>query len=346
VLTRHRLALLAVALAAMMASPAMAQVPGIAGSAACAGVGQKTASLILARTHTVGQTSAEFTLPNIGGGYFLPEAGSYPYTLYQGISKADGTGGFSHRLIVEFVSSTNPSTYTGALRPGFALEANTNYVLFLHTNKAAFQSASSPNAAKVGLRVCFKTGPSASQMSRPLRWHNDVQRFAGGCFAFGGTPAQVSACGKGRINAYLHRYAVKNMSLNLSRTFVPPYALEKNSAKSNVAAYYTLAHLTLAREEPPNPSGLPRYPAPVILLAQLGIDQQFHRQGLGTKTLMHALRHAHQIACNPKGIPALGAVLDVLDQDALSFYSCFDFFLPLTSNPMKLVVPMTSLETL
>lgn len=153
-------------------------------------------------------------------------------------------------------------------------------------------------------------------------------------------------CGKESINTYLRRYAAKNMALNLNRTFVLPYTLDKNSEKSHVAAYYTLAHQTLIREELPDPSRLPRYPVPVILLAQLGIDERFHRQGLGAKTLVHALRHAYQIASNPKGIPAMGVVLDVLDQDALAFYRSFDFFLPLTDNPMKLFVPIASLESL
>ena len=153
-------------------------------------------------------------------------------------------------------------------------------------------------------------------------------------------------CGKDAINTYLRRYAAKNMALNLNRTFVLPYTQEENSEKSHVAAYYTLAYQTLLREELPDPSRLPRYPVPVILIAQLGIDQRFHRQGLGAKTLAHALRHAYQIANNPKGIPAMGVVLDVLDQDALTFYQSFDFFLPLTDNPMKLFVPIASLESL
>ena len=153
-------------------------------------------------------------------------------------------------------------------------------------------------------------------------------------------------CGKDAINIYLRRYAVKNMSLNLNRTFVLPYTSRESPEKSHVAAYYTLAHQTLVREELPDPSKLPRYPVPVILLAQLGIDRRFHRQGLGAKTLVHALRHAYQVASNPNGIPALGIVLDVLDQNALAFYRSFDFFLSLTDNPMKLFVPMASLETL
>lgn len=153
-------------------------------------------------------------------------------------------------------------------------------------------------------------------------------------------------CGKEAVNTYLRRYAAKNMALNLNRTFVLPYTTEDSSEKPQVAAYYTLAHQTLLREELPDPSRLPRYPVPVILLAQLGIDQRFHRQGLGAKTLVYALRHAYQIASNPKGLPALGVVLDVLDQDALAFYQSFGFFLPLTDNLMKLFVPMASLETL
>ena len=165
------------------------------------------------------------------------------------------------------------------------------------------------------------------------------------------TNVKTFDCGKEAINVYLRRYAAKNMALNLNRTFVLPFTTEDSttgggSARPQVAAYYTLAHQTLVREELPDSSHLPRYPVPVILLAQLGIDQRFQRQGLGAKTLVHALRHAYQIASNPKGLPAMGVVLDVLDNDALAFYQSFDFFLPLTDNPMKVFVPMASLETL
>jgi GNAT superfamily N-acetyltransferase len=153
-------------------------------------------------------------------------------------------------------------------------------------------------------------------------------------------------CGKEAINVYLRRYAAKNMALNLNRTFVLPDTTENTSEKPEVAAYYTLAHQTLVREELPDPPRLPRYPVPVILLAQLGIDQRFHRQGLGAKTLVHALRHTYQIASNPNGLPAMGVVLDVLDHDALAFYQSFNFFWPLTDNPMKLFVPMASLAAL
>ena len=153
-------------------------------------------------------------------------------------------------------------------------------------------------------------------------------------------------CGKDAINTYLRRYAARNMALNLSRTFVLPCVPDESAGKSHVAAYCTLAHQTLVREELPDPSRLPRYPVPVVLLAQLGVDRRFQGQGLGAKTLVWALRHAHRIASTPDGIPAMGVVLDVLDQDALAFYQSFGFFLPLANNPMRLFVPMASLEAL
>lgn len=72
-------------------------------------------------------------------------------------------------------------------------------------------------------------------------------------------------CGKEAINVYLRRYAAKNMALNLNRTFVLPYSTEDRSEKAQVAAYYTLAHQTLVREELPDPSRLPRYPVPIVV---------------------------------------------------------------------------------
>ena len=42
----------------------------------------------------------------------------------------------------------------------------------------------------------------------------------------------------------------------------------------------------------------------------------------------------------------MGVILYVLDQDALSFYQSFEFFLPLTDNSVKIFVPTASLETL
>lgn len=151
-------------------------------------------------------------------------------------------------------------------------------------------------------------------------------------------------CGKDAINTYLRRYAAKNMALNLNRTFVLP--VPQQSTKAQVAAFYTLALQTIVRDDMPDPARLPRYPLPVILLAQLGVDRRYQGQGMGAKTLVTALRHAWRLASDQTNIPAMGVVLDVLDQDAGQFYRSFDFFLPLSEQPDRLFCPMRSLETL
>lgn len=151
-------------------------------------------------------------------------------------------------------------------------------------------------------------------------------------------------CGKDAINTYLRRYAAKNMALNLNRTYVLP--VPQQTTKAQVAAFYTLALQTIVREDMPDPSQLPRYPLPVILLAQLGVDRRYQGLGLGARTLVAALRHAWRLASDQNNIPAMGVVLDVLDEDARAFYQSFDFFLPLGEQPDRLFCPVRSLETL
>jgi len=195
---RKLTALLAVVMAAMTI-PAMAQVPGVVGSAACtAGASQKNDSALTRSVRpVVTDTSVTFTHSNIQGAYYLSQApgSSYPYTLYYAIRKADGTGGVSNNLIGNVASaSTTFNSSARTLQSRSPLTPNTNYVLSVHADTSAFNNASWPSSARIGTRICFKTGPSASQMSRSLGWYNDVQRFASGCFAFGGNQEQVKAC--------------------------------------------------------------------------------------------------------------------------------------------------------
>ncbi|MBN4055233.1 GNAT family N-acetyltransferase, partial [bacterium AH-315-K03] len=107
-------------------------------------------------------------------------------------------------------------------------------------------------------------------------------------------------CGTPSITQYLHRYAIKNMGLNLSSTFVLPFdgTSSTGSDKQKIAGFYTLANLTVAAGEVPVDKALPRYPVPVVLLAQLGIDKSLQRQGLGSKLLIAALRHAYKVCTN------------------------------------------------
>lgn len=150
-------------------------------------------------------------------------------------------------------------------------------------------------------------------------------------------------CGKPSLNDYLSRFAVRNSTLGLSRTWVLTEIVAQG--KAPVAAYFTLASSTVTRELlPSQPKSLPAYPVPVVLLARLGVSLTQQGRQLGAKTLVQALRTAVELT--DSGLPALGVVLDVLDKAALKFYQHMGLFTPLTDQPMRLFVPMSTLRQL
>lgn len=152
-------------------------------------------------------------------------------------------------------------------------------------------------------------------------------------------------CGKPDMNVFLSRYADKNKKLGLSATWVlVTQQPQDDTKKALIGAYYTLASTTVSREQIPTDKNLPAYPVPVVLLARLAVNRGFQKQGLGEKTLVSALRQS--VSLTDKGLPALGVILDVLDNDALRFYQQFEVFQPFTDDPMRLFVSMNVLRKL
>jgi len=159
-------------------------------------------------------------------------------------------------------------------------------------------------------------------------------------------------CGKPDMDTFLSRFAFKHSKLGLSSTWVlvkeqnskNNVKQEKQRAKSEVIAYYTLAASTVIKSGIPTDKSLPHYPIPVVLLARLAVDQKYQGKGLGAKILVTAIRHA--VKLTDRGLPAYGLVLDVLDDNALKFYQCFDFFEPFTNDPMRLFIGMNSVRQL
>ncbi len=151
------------------------------------------------------------------------------------------------------------------------------------------------------------------------------------------------SCGKPDMNMFLSRFAVKNMRLNLSRTWVLPVVSEEQSAqKSQIAAYYSLASSTVMREEIPSEKRLPGDPVPMVLLTRLAVDEQFKGCRLGEKTLISALKKSVELS--NAGLPALGVIADVLDEEALRFHQRYEIFEPFTDDPMRLFVSMHTLK--
>jgi GNAT superfamily N-acetyltransferase len=144
------------------------------------------------------------------------------------------------------------------------------------------------------------------------------------------------------MNTFLARYAAKNMGLGLSSTWVLPAEERVEGVKTPIAAYYTLASSTVAKVEIPTDTNLPNYPVPVVLLARLAVDRAYQGKSYGEKTLVSALRHSVELT--DRGLPAIGLILDILDEDAKAFYDKFDLFSPFTDDPMRLFVPMNVLR--
>ena len=152
-------------------------------------------------------------------------------------------------------------------------------------------------------------------------------------------------CGKPDMNVFLSRYADKNKKLGFSATWVLVTQQQQDDTKKTlIGAYYTLASTTVSREQIPADKNLPAYPVPVVLLARLAVNSGFQKQGLGEKTLVSALRKS--VCLTDKGLPALGVILDVLDNDALRFYQQFDVFQSFTDDPMRLFVSINILKKL
>jgi len=150
-------------------------------------------------------------------------------------------------------------------------------------------------------------------------------------------------CGKASLNEYLSRYAMRNSGLGLSRTWV--LTEQTVQAKAQVAAYFTLASSTVMRELlPAQTKSLPAYPVPVVLVARLAVSVHHQGQQLGAKTLVQALRTAFTLT--ERGLPALGVILDVLDDSALSFYQHMGLFTALTDQPMRLFISMGTIRQL
>ena len=145
------------------------------------------------------------------------------------------------------------------------------------------------------------------------------------------------------MNLFLSRFAIKNGKLGLSRTWVLPVD-EPDKSKAPIAAYYTLASSSISRHDIPIDKNLPGYPVPVVLLARLAVDKNHQGQHLGEKTLITALRKSVELT--DKGLPVIGLILDVLDENALYFYQKYEIFKPFTSDPMRLFVSLLVLRQL
>ncbi|CAG9183708.1 GNAT family N-acetyltransferase [Cupriavidus respiraculi] len=137
------------------------------------------------------------------------------------------------------------------------------------------------------------------------------------------------------MNAWLQKTARQHQDKGLSRTYV---ATAEDDPK-RIVGYYAVS-ATLVETE-----GMPgKHPKEVsaVLLGRLAVDKNNKGQGLGGCLLMHALEQAAK-AADIIGLQCV--IVDALDADAAEFYRYYGFA-PLTTDPMRLVLPMSTVRQL
>lgn len=147
-------------------------------------------------------------------------------------------------------------------------------------------------------------------------------------------------CGEEALDRYLREQAGQDVRRRVAAVFVLVQVTD-----GRLAGYYTLSSASLSSDDlPPEMTRtLPRYPClPATLLGWLAVDARFRGQGLGELLLLDALRRAWQVTAQ---IGSLWVIVDAGNDRARQFYARYGF-LSLPDSPMRLFLPMRTIEAL
>ena len=145
-------------------------------------------------------------------------------------------------------------------------------------------------------------------------------------------------CGKGLLDAYLHKQAKQDVKRRLSACFILP---DENEIKG----YYTLSTAALDRRLLPQEI-IKKIPhscsdLPAILLGRLAVSKNYQGRGLGEFMLMDALKRSYFISMQ---VGSMAVIVDPLDEEAVKFYEKYDFIsLP---DSGKMFLPMATIAAL
>jgi predicted GNAT family N-acyltransferase len=147
-------------------------------------------------------------------------------------------------------------------------------------------------------------------------------------------------CGQESLDHYIRKQASQDLKKRVSAIFVLI-----DEPESNVLAYYTLSSYTvdIAALDETFAKHLPRYPTlPATLLGRLAVDNKQKGKRLGELLLIDALKKSLEASTQ---VASLAMIVEALDESALSFYIKYGFQ-SFKQNPMKLYLPMKSIEEL
>jgi predicted GNAT family N-acyltransferase len=148
------------------------------------------------------------------------------------------------------------------------------------------------------------------------------------------------SCGKESLDNYIRQQASQDLKRQVATVFVLI-----NAPDTAVLGYYTLSAFTvdITQLDTAFAKKLPRYPRlPATLLDRLAIDQNQKGQRLGELLLIDALKRSLNAS---NQVASLAVIAEAIDKDAVNFYTKYGFQ-PFQENPMKLYLPMSSIEKL
>lgn len=124
-------------------------------------------------------------------------------------------------------------------------------------------------------------------------------------------------CGKPVLNNWLNRNAWRNQKSGASRTYII------STEDGMIRGYMSLATGEIHRKFLPKARqrNMPD-PVPVILLAQLAVDQNYQGEGLAGRLLVSSFKHAIAVS---RTVGSFALLTHPLDDNARAFYEHWGF---------------------
>ena len=146
------------------------------------------------------------------------------------------------------------------------------------------------------------------------------------------------SCGIDSLYNYIRKQASQYLKKKVATVFVLV-----DLPNPEVIAYYTLSSYTVQIVELDEAFAkrLPRYPLlPATLLGRLAVDNSHQGQRLGELILIDALKKALDATAQ---VASLAVIAEAANERAARFYQKYGFQ-PFKQDPMKLYLPMQSVE--
>lgn len=156
-------------------------------------------------------------------------------------------------------------------------------------------------------------------------------------------------CGSTAQTAWLRNSALNAQRAGTARVFVvrafadPEAGVQTGSPSGSVVGYYALTTGSVLHADAPTrlTQGTGRYDVPVVILARLGVDQNYQERGLGRALVVDAFRRVDKVA-EDVGVRAM--LIHAEDEHALQFYMKLAAFDASPVDPLQIILLMKDLR--